>query len=260
MDRLPLVSTNLFDYTSASTGTNSEVVLIDRSSAPVALTGGRWYIAVQAVDPAPVTFTILAVLSFDRSDIETLFEDFPVDRTVASGGTGLFRFNVPMGTPLVVFEVYNPSGLIELSVSQLELPGVAPRVFSFPKPGTQPELIVVTTNDVADLSGDWYLAVAGLDASPVGYPVRASAPVNGIANSRAAIEMTFIPSAPGGDAEVEFNSVPGRAYQFQATTDLTQPLVWMDVGAPVVATGYTLRLTIPVGVDPQLFYRVVPLP
>lgn len=257
---LPLVSTNLFDYTSASTGTNSEVVLVDRSSAPVALTGGRWYIAVQAVDPAPVTFTILAVLSFDRTDIETLFEDFPVDRTVASGGTGLFRFNVPVGTPLVVFEVYNPAGLIELSVSQGELPDVASRVFSFPKPGTQPELIVVTTNDVADLSGDWYLAVAGLDSSPVVYTIRASAPVDGIANSRAAIELTFIPSAPGGDAEVEFNSVPGRAYQFQATTDLTQPLVWMDVGAPVVATGYTLRLTIPVGVDPQLFYRVVPLP
>jgi subtilisin-like proprotein convertase family protein len=257
---LPLVSTNLFDYASATAGTNNEAIFIDRNSAPVALTAGRWYVAVQAVDPTPVTFTILAILGFDRTDIETLFEDFPVDRTVAVGGTGLFRFNVPAGSPLVVFEVYNPGGLIELSASQGDLPNVATRVFSFPKPGTQPELIVVTTNDVADLSGDWYLAVASQDTADAIYTIRASAPFDGIPNSRAAIELTFIPSAPGGDAAVEFNSVPGRAYLFQATTDLTQPVVWVDVGAPVVATEYTLRLTVPVGVDPQLFYRVIPVP
>jgi len=257
---LPLVSTNAFDYSSVLSGTNNEVVSITRTSAPVPLTGGRWYIAVQAIDPAPVVFTITATLSFDQTDIETLFEDLPVDRVVTASGSRLFRFVVEPGAPLVLFEVYNASGLTEMVVSQGSVPNPRNRLFSFPKPGTEPELVVVSTNDLLDLSGIWYVAVGSQDTVDAAFTIRASAPADGIPNSRAPIQLTFSTPVPGGDGFVDFNSVPGRAYLLQETTDLTQPLVWMDVGAPVVATGYTLRLTIPVGVDPQLFYRVVPLP
>lgn len=257
---LPLVSTNSFDYASTLSGTNSEIVSITRASTPVALTGGRWYVAVHAVDPAPVVFTITAILSFDQTDIETLFEDLPVDRVVSASGSRLFRFVVEPGAPMVLFEVYNASGLVEMVASQGSVPNPRNRLFTFPKPGTEPELVVVSTNDLLDLSGIWYISVGSQDTVDASFTIRASAPADGIANSRAPIQLTFSAPVPGGDGFVDFNSVPGRSYQLQETTDLNLPINWVDSGSSVTATGYTLRLTIPIDAQPLRFYRVVPLP
>lgn len=257
---LPLVSTTVFDYASVRSGTNNEVIAINRTSNPVALTAGRWYVAVQAVDPAPVVFTITAILSFDRTDIETLFDDLPVDRRLDPSTSRLFRFIVEPGSPMVLFEIYNLSGPANLVVSQGSVPNPLNRTFSFPKPGLQPELIVVTTNELLNLSGVWYLSVGSEDTNVLQFTVRASAPADGVATSRAATELTFIPPTATSNAMVDFNAVPGRSYQLQSTADLVFPVVWGDVGAAVQATGYTLRLVLPVSLDPQTFYRVVPVP
>jgi subtilisin-like proprotein convertase family protein len=257
---LPLVATNQFDYASRLSGTNSEVISIDRNSTPVPLAAGRWYVAVQAVDPAPVAFTITALVSFDRTDIETLFEDLPVDRTLDVATSRLFRFVVEPGAPLVLFEIYGLTGQAELVVSQGSIPNPRNRIFTFPKPGLQPELVVVTTNDLLDLSGIWYLAVGSQDTNQLTFTVRASAPSDGIATSRAAIELSFIAPTSGSDAFVDFNSVPGRSYQLQSTGDLAFPVTWTDVGPATAATGYTLRLVLPFDIEPQQFYRVIPVP
>ena len=52
---------------------------------------------------------------------------------------------------------------------------------------------------------------------------------------------------------------PGRSYQLQFTTNLTQPN-WTDVGAPVVASDTVATAADAVGSDPQRFYRVALLP
>jgi hypothetical protein len=257
---LPLVATNQFDYASVLAGTNSEVISINRSSTPVPLAAGRWYVAVQAVDPAPVAFTITALVSFDRTDIETLFEDLPVDRNLEVASSRLFRFVVEPGAPLVLFEIYGLTGQAELVVGQGSVPNPRNRIFTFPKPGLQPELVVVTTNDLIDLSGIWYLAVGSQDTNQLSFTVRASAPANGIPNSRAAIEMSFVPPTTGSDAFVDFNSIPGRSYQLQSTGGLDFPVTWTDVGSATAATGYTLRLVLPFNIEPQQFYRVIPIP
>jgi len=257
---LPIVSSNVFDYASVQGGTNNEVISVNRTSNPVALTAGRWYVAVQAIDPAPVVFTITAILSFDRTDIETLFDDLPVDRTLDPATSRLFRFIVEPGTPMVLFEIYNLTGQADLVVSQGSVPNPLNRIFTFPKPGTQPELVVVTTNDLLDLSGVWYLAVGSQDTNLLQFTVRASAPADGIPTSRASTELTFIPPTATTAAMVDFNSVPGRSYQLQSTVDLAFPVIWLDVGATVQATGYTLRLTLPMDLDPQQFFRVIPIP
>lgn len=257
---LPLVSTNTFDYASVQSGTNNEAIALNRDSRPVALVPGRWYVAVAAVDPAPVSFTITAVIGFDRTDIETLFDDIPVDRTVGVGESRLFRFIVEPTATVLVFEAYNLSGEASLVVSQGAVPGSGNRTFSFPVGGATPELVVLTTNDLVDLSGVWYIAVGNESREPVLFTVRASAPFDGVPSSRAPIELTLFPPTQSTAARVAFNTVPGRLYQLQATESFDFPVTWVDLGAPVQATGYALRVDLPFDVEPMRFFRVIPAP
>ena len=255
---LPLPATNRYDYLSQQLGTNSEVVSINVNSQPVPLGPGRWYIGVQAVDPAPLSYSIAATISFDRLDIETLFDDQPVSRSVAPAMSQLYRFIVEPGTSQVAFEIYDLTGNVDLAVGQGAVPGPGNRTFSFPKPGTQSELVLVSTNDLLDLSGVWYLSVGSQDTNTVQFTVRAAAPKAGVPVTRAPIEVRLT-LPPGGGAFADIDSAPGQLYRVQSASALEQPMVWTDVGDPVLATGYTLRITLPWDETDFAFFRIITL-
>jgi subtilisin-like proprotein convertase family protein len=254
---LPLVGTNNFDYASSNPGTNVESVAITVVSQPVPLGPGRWYIGVLPVDPAPLAYTVAATISFDRLDVETLFDDQPVARSVDPAKSAVFRFVVPPGSPSVAFEIYNLDADVNLAVGQGSVPGPGIRTYSFPKPGLQPELVLVTTNDLEDLSGVWYLAVGSQSTNTAFFTVRAALPRLGIPISVAPTSSRLF-FAPGQPPVVEIDSVPGQAYLVQTASLLEQPMTWVDFGVPQTATGYTLRLPIVVGDDEATFFRVVP--
>ena len=209
------------------------------------------------VDPAPLSYTVAVTLSFDRLDIETLFDDQPVDRSVAAASSAVFRFVVPPSAPSVAFEVYGLDGEVDLAVGQGSVPGPGIRTYSFPKPGLQSELVLVTTNDLKDLSGVWYLSVGSQSTNAANFTVRAALPRDGVPISLAPIEARVF-LAPGQPPAVEIDSIPGQSYRVQSSSTLSMPMTWSDLGDPLVASGYILRLPIVIGDDEAAFFRVVP--
>lgn len=63
----------------------------------------------------------------------------------------------------------------------------------------------------------------------------------------------------GGTFSFTWSTIPGRRYQAQFKTNLTQT-VWLDLGAPVTATDVMTTLNDAIGANPQRFYRVGLLP
>jgi hypothetical protein len=62
-----------------------------------------------------------------------------------------------------------------------------------------------------------------------------------------------------GNLGLTWSAVPGRAYQLQYRTDLQQG-AWVNLGGINIASGPTLTIYDPLGLDPQRFYRVGLLP
>jgi serine protease len=64
----------------------------------------------------------------------------------------------------------------------------------------------------------------------------------------------------GGRVSLTWGAVPGRSYQLQFTTNLSQPN-WVPLGAPITATNILMRASDALPQTGQMFYRlVVPLP
>jgi subtilase family serine protease len=60
----------------------------------------------------------------------------------------------------------------------------------------------------------------------------------------------------GGSIAFTWNGIPGRSYQIQSTSDLSNP-DWTNAGQPVPATGNTVSVSEPMGTGSQQFYRVI---
>ena len=61
----------------------------------------------------------------------------------------------------------------------------------------------------------------------------------------------------GADAQLLVSGIPGRSYQIQATSDLTSPVVWSDLGSAQVADAAgRVTYTDPSPVSPR-FYRAI---
>ncbi len=67
--------------------------------------------------------------------------------------------------------------------------------------------------------------------------------------------------SPGGPGIINMRwaSVPGKKYQVQYTTDLTQPN-WQNLGNPIEATSSALTTSDPLGPDSRRFYRLTLVP
>jgi hypothetical protein len=66
-------------------------------------------------------------------------------------------------------------------------------------------------------------------------------------------------SAGGGSVSLTWSTVPGRSYQLQFKTDLTQG-TWSNLGGPVTASDWTISFTDSSAADTQRLYRVGILP
>ncbi len=63
-------------------------------------------------------------------------------------------------------------------------------------------------------------------------------------------------TATNGTLSFVWSAVAGRVYQMQKTPGLT-PANWVNLGAPITATGDTAGATDAIGPNPQRFYRVI---
>ncbi|HXP61131.1 MAG TPA: LamG-like jellyroll fold domain-containing protein [Dongiaceae bacterium] len=71
----------------------------------------------------------------------------------------------------------------------------------------------------------------------------------------------LLATAPSGAAQLSltWTSIPGRSYQLQFKTDLTQP-TWTNLGSPLLATTPLSSASDTLASAPQRFYRVLLLP
>ncbi|HEV2330395.1 MAG TPA: hypothetical protein VGY56_16560 [Verrucomicrobiae bacterium] len=67
------------------------------------------------------------------------------------------------------------------------------------------------------------------------------------------------PSVTGGTITLSLGTVAGLDYQVQSTTNLAQS-VWVNLGAPIVATNQTIQIQDSTESGPRRFYRAVLAP
>lgn len=256
---LPLPGPGSFDVKGTpSPGGGGLIIELTPNSVPLRIAPGRYYVAIHDEGAVLSAYTLDMFILYDRTDVEPLFDDVPVARSNSGFNPSLFSFGVDPDVPMVLFEIYYLDGPADLVVSKDGIPGTGTQNFAFPRSGNNPELILVSTADLLDLSGIWYLSVSSPTGTPFNFTVRAAMVRDGNPFSRAPYILTIFPgtdsSAPG---RVEFNSVPGLTYQFQVATDLGAADPWQDLGAPIKATGYATSIDIDMSADGPKLYRVV---
>ncbi|HAB15331.1 MAG TPA: S8 family serine peptidase [Verrucomicrobiota bacterium] len=259
---LPLPSTNSFDFASTNAGSSDEEIIVAPGSQPIPLTMGRWYLAVVAVDPLPVNFTVFASYVPNTVTIIQLEDSVPFPYFDAPPtNSQFFSFHVNPGVNAVLFEIYGLTGDADLLASYAILPPYAStnNLYSAPRTGNLSERIALRSNTVTNLSGTWYLQVAVTSTNAIDFTVRAATQQDGLLLSGEPLAATYIPGDP---PTLQFDAVPGEVYATECAFDLsTDPILWITVDvAP--AAGETAIVTLPpLGpTDTQRYYRVTQLP
>lgn len=200
------------DYGSFNSGHANENIYVLTNSTPVPLTRGTWYLGVFNRDVTNVNYTVLAQeldlgapspTFTNELNIVPLTNGVPFDFTAGPGAalTNFFSFVVTNsivvsnGVPVtnyvssVHFQLYNMSGNGDLTV-ETDAPPFAPPFFqSSHQPGTLPEFIQVTTNNVlTNLTHTWYLGVPNQTTNLIYYTILAVIDTN----------ITF-PAFPGAE-------------------------------------------------------------
>ncbi len=258
---LPLPGPTSYEAKGLSLPNGAQIIELTAETKPLALAPGRYYLAVHDEGAIPSVYSLNVLMLFERTDIESLFDDVPVDRLFAGETPAVFRFDVDIDIPMVLFEIYNLDGPVDLVVSKGGVPGPLSVNFSNPRPGNLPELLLITTADMPDLSGSWFLSVGGPVGTPVHFTVRAAMVRDGHPFSRAPYSLVLHRgSDPAQPGRIEFGSVPGLVYQLQYATDLSDPDPWHALGDVFVAAGYDQSIPVDLSIDEARFYRVVNLP
>lgn len=249
---LPLPSPTLYDYSGTNGGTTAEEIIVNPGS-PVPLRRGRWYLAVVAVDPTPINFTVIGsyvpndVVIIPLNDAEP-YEYFDAPPT----NNAYFSFESPPNVNALLFEIYGLTGEATLRVSQGVLPAFADptNIFSFPRPGNLSERVAVRTNQVPDLAGTWYLEVAVTSTNVMDLTARAATQKDGLLLSEAPFQGTYLPGTP---PQLVFDTVPGEIYRIAYADDIQLPVAqWTPVDVPlgsgntlITAAGDTLTVDLP---------------
>ena len=259
---LPLPATNSFAYASTNGGTTNELITLIPGSQPVPLTVGRWFLAVVAVDPLPLNFTVVASYVPNTFVVIPLEDSIPFEYFDAPPTNSLyFSFDVNPGVNAVLFELYGLTGEANLRVSQGVLPSFAQpgNIFTAPNPGPTSQRIAIRTDAVTNLAGPWYLEVQVLSTNVIDFTVRAATQQDGLLTSG---EPLTVQMEVGPPLTLTFDTIPGELYSIQATTDLsTDPVVWVRVGFEMATSDrLTFPLPAPGPTDTTLFYRVVQEP
>jgi subtilisin-like proprotein convertase family protein len=256
---LPLPGPSLYDVKGVSLGNDAQIIQVASGSIPP-LSAGRYYLAVHDEGPVPAVYNLSTYMFFNRTDIETLFDDVPVVRAVNGKVTSTFKFTVDAGVPMVLFEIYNLDGPVDLLVSQGSVPVNGGPNYSNIRPGIAPELILVTTNQVPDISGDWFIDVTGTGTGQAHFTLRAAMVRDGHPFSRSPYSLTLRPNPdPAKPGSIDFSTIPGLVYQLQYATDLCAVDPWLDLGPSFTAAGYNTSIPVDLSIDEARFYRVVNL-
>jgi hypothetical protein len=245
-----------YDYGSFQPGNNDEQILVFPSSTPVALAPGTWFLGVYPATTLPVNYTILATeLTNAFPNIITLTNAVPYAAANAGppGTADYYRYSVSTNAARVQIEIFGATGDFTLVAHKgLPLPDLATYDYRSTNPGTNDELIVITTNSspVTLTSGDWFITVVKISAGPATYSIMATeATVTG--------QPITVTGAPDGfgDFCITWSSVPYAHYMVLATTNLAPPN-WVDVSGPIVPLDYTYTWCTPMTGTMQ-FFQVV---
>ena len=181
--RNPLPTPQLFDYASENPGTNAEAILVTRSSIPVPLSSGPWYLGVLNADTQPVNYSVRVIEYTNATDqVIDLLPD--VKRTATVNPADLsrlyFRFTVTNAPAAIQFDLTDVTGRVELYAKL----GAQPSPFDYDfvdaaAPGLPARLVIRATGSGTTLDGEWYLQVYNLEAVPVSFGIMASYPPPG---------------------------------------------------------------------------------
>lgn len=184
-DDYPLPSPNNYDYKSDNPDPAAlDFISIDRTSPPVPLVPGFWYVAVRNGETFPVQYTIKVTETY--TDIVNLTNGVPYVATIdpvdpAVGLTGddlqYYAFLVSSNSVRANFETFGATGDVNLYVRRgLPIPTPADFHFAGQNPGALEEFIAVTntTTPIWLSPGWWFLAVENADITNVTYSIQAT--------------------------------------------------------------------------------------
>ena len=254
----PLPDTQNFDYLSSVPGASPQTILVLTNSTPVPLTPGRWYLGVFNNDVIPVTYTIVATEAGPPTFID-LTNGVPFNFTSPPGLalTNFFRFSITNNVPAALFELYNLSGNVDLTLDRNAIPYAQPFFGISSRLGTNAEQIVIRTNVIGtNIIDTWYLGVPNQTATNVSYTIRAVISTNGLLVSVVPIKVKVTLPTNGATTgpTLTWPSVLGEKYQIQVSSNL---VTWTNLGSPVVASGPTMTFTDPAPMSGTRYYRLV---
>jgi hypothetical protein len=205
---------------------------------------------------SPVNYTILATeLTNAFPNIITLTNAVPYDaaNSGSPGTADYYRYSVGTSAARLQLEIFGATGDFTLVAHKgLPLPDLATYNYRSANPGTNDELIVITTNSgpVTLTSGDWFITAVKISAGAATYNIMASeATVTGQPISATGAPDGF------GDFCITWSSVPNAHYLVE-TTPILAPAAWVDASGPITAFDYTTTWCTPMTNGMQ-FYRVV---
>ncbi len=258
----PLPDQLNYDYISANPGTNNESIVVFTNSVPRALAPGRWYLGTFNNDLVPVTSAIRATEAGPPTII-ILTNNVPFNFSSAPGVplTNFFEFIITNTNSAALFELYNLSGNVDLTLDQNIIPYSPPFFSQSVNPGTNREQIVIRTNFLGTaINANWFLGVPNNDPTNVTYTIRAIVATNGILLSGIPIDLGEMLPPPGSTngPTLTWQSVSGENYEIQYSTDLINWITITNVSGGFPTTTFTDPAPVPG--NPIRFYRIIQIP
>ncbi|MHC1762809.1 MAG: S8 family serine peptidase [Verrucomicrobiia bacterium] len=258
---LPLPDGTGFDYRSDRVGVTNESLVITDISSPVFLQPGDWYLGILDKSSSAVRYTVRASEVIDTSiNLLRLTNGIPRDFTLGPGAglTNFFLFKALDPVPSVRLELFNLTGDADLLIGWDTLPSATAYYIRESADGAPRVEVELRTNTIADLRGNWVLAVLNQQTNDLSFTVRASVP--GITNTPATgrdITLGTPAVLLDGRLQLTWDADPGVSYSIEFTTNLAPVINWTLL-TNLVTTSGTATFVDPGGVTngPMRFYRV----
>ncbi len=251
----PLPAPYDYDYGSFNPGNIDEDIIVFTNSTPVPLSAGTWFLGVFNVDPAPVTYTVVATeYPYPFLGIVTLTNAIPYAGTnlVTPDTKDYYRYAVTTNAVRVQFEINNPSGDVTLVARKgLPVPDLSRYDYVSANPRANDELIVVYdfSKPVRLSPGDWFLTAINGSGNPVTYSIMATE--FAAYGTNIVITNSFLST---NNLCLTWTSMPGVHYYIQGKADLLTTN-WSVVSPTITAGGYLTTYCIPLP-STNHFFRV----
>jgi subtilisin-like proprotein convertase family protein len=172
---LPLPDIGYYDYSSENPSTAVERIVVTRTTGPVALSPGYWFMAVTNTSGADAAYTMLVTDTIKPGTkppiVLTNNVAYSNLNVALYGNPDYYQYRVGSNATAVLFTLSNLTADVNLYVKKdLPLPTTSSFDYLSLSGGTSDEYVLIETNTrpVVLTPGDWYLAVynaSGVDAS-----------------------------------------------------------------------------------------------